>query len=282
MKNPLPPNNHSDKSREEKKNAARCKAKISIAAGSILALILYVSAPSWMPEDYIGRLDFVALALVILAALPWMVQWIQEFEFLGFKATFRILENQVGETREMLEELTISGSASGQEQQPPEPASNKQAKHPDENSLVTLRRLAEEYVSIRDSMSSGPERTAKMTYIFGQLERKARELGSDGAEVIDWLSHKDAGLQLAAIAWLRTHPDQVKPCDLIATIDNSSQPFVQYWGLRVLKRHVDQSGITHFAPRDLRQLKRLEQQIRRGTDRYYQIRRINEQLHSDS
>ena len=256
------------------------RASICLSAVSTFALILYVSAPSWMPDRYIVRLDYAALGLLVLAASPWLMQSLEEFEFLGFKARVRALANQRGMARETAEDLATSGRASGQEQGKTEPAMHAPAKRTDADAMEPLRRLAGEYVSIRGSMPSGPERTAKMTEIFRRLERVAHELGPAGTEVIDWLSHEDAGLQLAALAWLRVHPEQIKSSEVIATVDKSNQPFIQYWALRVLRKHVDKKGITEFSPHGLRQLKRLEQQIHRGTDRHYQIRRINEKLGS--
>ena len=267
--------------------------RVNLTAIGIIALVIYVSAPIWLSSEIMKRLDVVALGLIVFAALPWLAYCLEELEIGGFKAKLRAIGEQAetaSETastvREMVDELAISGSTFSQRhgtldlsQSGLEASATKPGK---EDPIEELKELAKEYVSIRGSMPSGSERTAKMTAIFGQLESVARELGLDRTEVANWLSQEDAGRQLAAIAWLRAHPDQIKPVGLIAMVDKSNQPFVQYWALRVLKRHVDRKGIMDFSPHDLRQLKELEAQIRRGTDRYFQLRRINEQLDSAS
>ena len=74
-----------------------------------------------------------------------------------------------------------------------------------------------------------------MTGIFRQLESAARRVGTDQTDVPNWLSNEDAGRQLAAIAWLRSHPEKIKPAGLINTVYKSNQQFVQYWALRVLR-----------------------------------------------
>lgn len=245
---------------------------------AVSALILYVSAPAWLSSRYIERFDFIALGLVILAAVPWLTQWLDEFEFGGLKVRLRNVEENVAANRQIVEEIAISTSVSGSQREELEERKNKGEIQASKGSMERFRNLAAEYVSIRKAMHSGPERTARMTEIFGQLEREARALGPDRMEVNEWLLQEDAGLQIAALGWLRAHPEYVKPGTLISVVDNSNQAFVQYWALRVLRRHVEQDSVVDFTPRDVRQLKRLEKQIHPGTDRHYQIRCINEIL----
>ena len=259
----------------------------------IAALVVYVSAPVWLPNEVVEQLDFVALGLVVFATLPWFVAYLEEFEIGGVKAKFRDIREQmentnerVSETRELVEDIAISGSIVEENHKRlelSEPLSApSQEGNSEEYEIKALQTLSREYVSIRDLMPPGSERTAKMTEIFRQLENAARRVGTDQTDVPNWLSNEDAGLQLAAIAWLRSHPEIIKPTGLINTVYKSNQPFVQYWALRVLSQHVDQRDIADFAPRDLQRLKELEGQLHQGTDRHFQLRRINKKLGASS
>ena len=268
-------------------------SRVFLTLIGIAALVVYVSAPEWLPNEVVKQLDFVAFGLVVFAALPWFVAYLEEFEIGGFKAKLRDIDERVentiervSETRELVEDITISGSIAEENHNRLElsnPLSSpSQEDNSEEYELNALQTLSREYVSIRDLMRPGSERTAKMTGIFRQLESAARRVGTDQTDVPNWLSNEDAGRQLAAIAWLRSHPEKIKPTGLINTVYKSNQPFVQYWALRVLSQHVDQRGIAEFAPRDLQRLKELEGQLRQGTDRYFQLRGINKKLDASS
>ena len=261
-------------------------SRVYLTLIGIAALVVYVSAPTWLLPEVTERLDFVALGLVVFAALPWFAAYFEELEIGGFKAKLRDMDERVSETRELVEDIAISGSIAEENHNRLELSKPLSAPSQEDNSeeyeLNALQTLSREYVSIRDLMRPGSERTAKMTGIFRQLESAARRVGTDQIDVPDWLSNEDAGRQLAAIAWLRSHSEKIKPTGLINTVYKSNQPFVQYWALRVLSQHVDQRGIADFAPRDLRRLKELERQLRRGTDRHSQLRRINNKLDASS
>ena len=223
----------------------------------IAALVVYVSAPEWLPNEVVKQLDFVAFGLVVFAALPWFVAYLEEFEIGGFKAKLRDIDERVentiervSETRELVEDIAISGSIAEENHNRLELSNPLSAPSQEDNSeeyeLNALQTLSREYVSIRDLMRPGSERTAKMTGIFRQLESAARRVGTDQTDVPNWLSNEDAGRQLAAIAWLRSHPEKIKPTGLINTVYKSNQPFVQYWALRVLSQHVDQRGVSQI------------------------------------
>ncbi len=250
-------------------------SRIFISLAALLMLILYIGAPIFLHEHLVNRLDYVALGLVVIASVPWLGYYLEEFEFWGIKAKLREVEELAAGNRQIAEELVISRNASLQQNTKIYPNNGQQKKEELEESEKLWRDLAGEYVSIRKSMSSGPERTAKMTSIFGQLEGIFRNFRPDKAQISKCLSEEDAGLQLAGIAWLHAHPDQILPDTVISVADNSNQNFIQYWALRVLNKYVDESGITNFSPRNIRQLKQLEQIMPRGTDRSYLVRRLN-------
>ncbi len=254
-----------------------------------IGLLLYVTAPCWLPNALVSRLDFVALGFAGIIALPWLVSCFEEFQFSGFKAKFRSVEERTDEatatahgTRELVEELAISRSATQTIQDStesrPTPATSSATDEDHAGAIQVLRKLSRQYVAIRESMPSGSERTARMTEIFGQLEAAAKKIPAEQSNIAAWLSDEDAGYQIAALAWLRSHPESVRPVMLIETIEHSSQPFVQYWALRVLHGHVDREGINDFTPADLGRLQQLEKQMRQKTDRWYQLKSINRKL----
>ena len=59
---------------------------INLTFIGIAALVVYVSAPVWLPNEVVEQLDFVALGLVVFAALPWFAAYLEELEIGGFKA----------------------------------------------------------------------------------------------------------------------------------------------------------------------------------------------------
>lgn len=258
--------------------------KIVLPILGAIGLLVYVTAPLWLPSSIVDRLDYVALGLVVLIALPWLLNCFDELEFGGVKAKLRY-ENTTAtahESRELAEELAISRTSAEKEQQWMKQTQTPETGHSTDKDVTDfvrdLREMSRHYVKVRESMSSGAERTAKMTEIFGLLECLAKNIPEDNGDIVGWLSQQDAGYQLAAIAWLRSHPSRIKPAALIEAIDRSNQPFVQYWALRVLHGHVDRKGITDFSLRDRRTLQQLEYQVREGTDRWYQLHRINKKL----
>lgn len=141
-----------------------------------------------------------------------------------------------------------------------------------------LADLAGQYVQTRNAMQAGPGRTAQMTAIFTEMQQAARALGPARDDVLGWLSGSDSGLQLAAIAYLRAHPDAAPPSALVRAIGQAGEPFVQYWALRALSGQVDKAGIDGFSIADRERLRDYESGIRRGTDRHAQLVRLNQRL----
>lgn len=88
--------------------------------------------------------------------------------------------------------------------------------------------------------------------------------------------------QLAAIAWLRNFPAALAPATYIDLIERTSQPFVQYWGLRALAGRLSALGLDELSISDRIQLKEIESMMRSGTDRHAQLRRINRKLSGQS
>ena len=130
-------------------------------------------------------------------------------------------------------------------------------------------------------MKPGGSRTAKMTELFSRMQQAAQSSGKGSIIVSEWLK-SDPGRQLAAIAYLRAFPEEVVPEELISAIERQLQSFAQYWALRVLNNLADTSGDSAFSPYDLRRLRELEGEMRKGTDRHDQVRTINRKLKNKS
>ena len=94
---------------------------------------------------------------------------------------------RVSETRDLVEDIAISGSIVEENHKRLELSEPLSAPSQEDNSeeyeIKALQTLSREYVSIRDLMPSGSERTAKMTEIFRHLESAARRVGTDQTDV---------------------------------------------------------------------------------------------------
>lgn len=144
--------------------------------------------------------------------------------------------------------------------------------------LDELRNLAEKYVEKRAKMTPGAMRTAMMTNIFADMQGVAMMVDADDGTITGWMKGKDDGLQLAAIAWLRNYPAAMPPSAYIDLIERTTEPFVQYWGLRALSGRISALGSQEISIADRIALKELESLIRPGTDSQVQVRRINREL----
>lgn len=159
---------------------------------------------------------------------------------------------------------------------PQEPSS------PTPDPLNELNEIAKQYAVARESMHSGSLRTARMTSIFAEMQTAARRLGGDHKGILAWMHSDIAAEQLAAIAWLRNFPAAVVPATYIDLIERTTEPFVQYWGLRALSGRLSSVGLAELSIADRIQLKEIESMMRPGTDRHAQLRRINRTLAGQS
>ena len=250
--------------------------KIVFSAIIILVILGYIFSPIFLKDEFIKRFDATVVGLLFFATLPWLASFVAEIEAFGVKAKLReaiqtaedakakALEAQdaASDTIEQTEMLRFDTSAV-------------------EATLAKsdLETIARKYVSTRNAMSSGRERTAKMTELFSAMQRAAIKEGSGHIDAKEWLKDKDAGKQLAAIAYFRAFLDEVDPTELIDVIErHGQQPFVQYWALRVLNNVVDNSGADRFTGRDLGQIRDLETKFRNGTDRQQLSAKVNRKL----
>jgi hypothetical protein len=140
-----------------------------------------------------------------------------------------------------------------------------------------MRQLVGRYDTIRKNLKSGPQRTREMTDVVRHLTILADKLDD-----VDWsryLRSRDGGERIAAYSYLyaRPHPD-VAP-ELVRTLTTiENQPFGQYWAILALGKIAD------IFPMSVRRLiPKLEgflAKLQPGTDRYYELSRLIDNLDS--
>jgi hypothetical protein len=145
-----------------------------------------------------------------------------------------------------------------------------------------IETLAQEYEQIRTSMQSGPERTAQMTRIIGQMIAMIQK--SAGLDLSDYLTDDRRGRRLAGYAYqyVRPDPEQLTTLALNIVEDNrrppekADKPFGQYWALRALRKVYEEArNFDNDLDRNtFRRLQGYLQSISASSDRAYELRRI--------
>ncbi|RUV93019.1 hypothetical protein EOA75_15380 [Mesorhizobium sp. M1A.F.Ca.IN.022.07.1.1] len=105
-----------------------------------------------------------------------------------------------------------------------------------------------------------------MDQLFSEMLQEVGRLGKNWTEHSSALRSADPGQQLGAIAYVFKFPDTSKIGELIDVVENTTQPFVQYWGLRAIQRAVDEGA--EYSISDLERLRRVGAIFGSGTDRY--------------
>jgi hypothetical protein len=157
----------------------------------------------------------IALAVVILAALG---VFFSEVSLLGMGLKRRVAElaevagsaQQIGiqnekETAQLRE--TAEDLADFNRRIVPQTSASPSPHAPRSGAGVWEQKvadLAEQYNTIRGTMSSGNERTVKMTKIVQELRKTLR--GVRDFDIMYYLTHTDRGMRLAAYAYLMENP----------------------------------------------------------------------------
>jgi hypothetical protein len=225
-----------------------------------------------------GRVDFVTVALLVVAAIPWASAYISKISIPGvLEAELRELRQQVQQTQEQAQsasKIAIRSQDtvlfSGAKTDSRTLQKNHSAEH--------LADLGKQYVDLRRRMPGGSARTAAMDELFGKMLKEATYLGNDWKEHKTWLRNEDAGQQLSAIAYAYAAPDAADISALIDTVESSKQPFVQYWGLRAIQRSLDADS--PFSLKDVERLLHLQAALPAGTDRVLLAGSINRTIKS--
>jgi hypothetical protein len=235
--------------------------RISITAGALVAIVLRIAFPTLFE-----RIDSISVALILIAAIPWLSPIISKISIPGLIETeLRELKQDVREAKDEVASVSkiafrsqdialLSGAERRFE------IANR------DGSVQRLVELAKEYAAVRGSMPSGPARTAAMDKLFGQMLQEAGRLEGNWPQHNEALRSKEAGEQLGAIAYAFAFPAAVDFSGLIESVEIARQPFVQYWGLRAIQRAVD-VGVG-YSLKDAERLRILASAFRPGTDRF--------------
>lgn len=248
-------------------------SKFVITAVALLVFLVRL----FVNEELFERIDLIALGLLAVAAMPWVSSFVEEFKIPGvLEAKLRAIEAAAKEAetaaKDAVQQLDLERPMAPQAMASPSGGTGGGALS------EGLYRLGETYVATRERMGSGNERTAEMTRIFREMMTEARRIGPDQPMALDGLSTNDAGRQLASIAYAYELPDQAEPSALISTVRQSRQPFVQYWGLMALRKQVKIFGPTQFSADDMASFTTLKHAFRKGTDRAWVYRQIEDQI----
>lgn len=132
-----------------------------------------------------------------------------------------------------------------------------------------IEELAAKYNTIRATMPSGSERTAKMEGVVRDMIGVVGEVRDFDAGT--YLHKNDRGLRLAGYAYLYKQPNRRCLPNLINAIESEDKPFGQYWGLCALREQVkNDPGALDEGMR--RRLEDLRAKLPPGSDRAVRLR----------
>ncbi len=216
--------------------------------------------------------DSITVVLLVIAVLPWAQPLIKSIELLGVKVELQDLKDRLadveGATASANRQAQLALATTG-------PAAPAQAPAvTNASSDDTLRALAEEYNVIRRDQRSGDARTTAMTAVVRKMIDLVPNLGS--FDIATELRSDDRGRRLAAYAVLYARPDATFLSDLVQSVaKREDKPFGQYWGLQAVSRVIATAG-NNIPPAVVEQLRACAENLPRGTDRAYVLRRILE------
>lgn len=236
---------------------ARILTKIVVTLGALGVAATRLIWPS------LG-IDLVAVALLVLAAIPWLDGIFESLETPLWGVKYRRLESRV----EALASATASTRLIAETNEARDLARQDAGGRSDPASLVEP---AETYEATRKSMKPGEARTDEMTTVVGRMVA-AVERGAD-VDILQFLADPVGGRRLAAYVRLYVKPDGTYVLPLVNAVVDEEKPFGQYWALRSLSRVVD--ATPDLMDRNtLRRLTRLNQQLPASSDRRYELGRV--------
>ena len=245
-----------------------------IPAVALLFVILRLFFPDWGKN-----FDTISLALIAIALLPWLSMFVESFSVAGIlEAKLIDLNKQISDVRESQvssANLSMSLMATPITSNNQSQTASLDGKVSQASQLAKLEDLAVKYVAKRKDLPSGDERSEIMGQVFRDMVAEAKTLTVSTESMVSMLLSDDQGQVLAGIAsvFASTSSDCFGP--LLTSIENSNQPFIQYWGLRAFKLALDNHGRNLLTPKMISRLSNLKTSFRRGTDRAYVLASIN-------
>lgn len=248
------------------------RSQISVTVIALAGLAAHHLFPTYRPDNF-------TLAMIILAILPWMAGIIKSIEIANlFKVELGEIRKDVSEalgaaqSADQKADFAIAGAIQQENIQ----QENIRSESIDTNQLF---RLAEQYDRIREVRESSDERTTAMTGVVNQMITEARIIGTFDVQAA--LNSASGGVRLAGFAYLYANPDVEKLSHLTAAVTRvETKPFGQYWGLQAIRRVIEASARDRISRDVAHQISDFQKRVPRGTDRYYEARRILELLNA--
>jgi hypothetical protein len=248
--------------------------RIVVTAAGLLLAIVHVNWPRI-------NIDSVAVALLVIAALPWLQPLIKTVEIPGLKVELQELKNKLDEAKgEAADAKGAAESASlkaafaiSASSAPSSITTMKEAAAFDSTDGITA--LAKEYEDIRETQAPGDARTRAMTDVIRRMIELASSTESfDARSALDRASR---GLRLFAYAWFYAKPDKQILVPLVETVCRKEDtPFGQFWGLQAVGHVMDKAGPPPAEVRKM--LEEFGARLRPGTDRAYEVKKLLRQF----
>jgi hypothetical protein len=272
------PKHHSidESSAQQKLGKFTIVVGIVVSVVAVAALILHVADPTL-------KIDSIVVALLVLAALPWLGEIFQKISLPGgasveYRNRIRNAEEkaaqaeetagraseQVIKVAEQVDDAVESGQdARGEFQRSEDVASEGMVSAEAGPPELKIQDLAARYNEIRARQQPGFERTSAMTAIVREIQQLAKT-----ADDFDWrsaLTSEDRGIRLAGYAYLCARPQRGAAEPLVqALFQREDKPFGQYWALKALEAVAPQDqAIAGFLP----ELKEFQRKLGPRTDR---------------
>lgn len=211
-------------------------------------------------------IDLEALALLVVAAIPWLTDIVKSLEVPG------VLRVELQQIRDDL--ASIRGESADASQVAKAALSCATRRVPSGSPLTddALFKLAGEYESIRARQKPGKIRTAAMTDIVGQMIGLSSRLSA--TEVRQLLKDERDGQRLIAYAHLYARPQPEFIPELVDSVTRiERRAFGQYWGIQAIGR-IAQVEPASLTPDMVSQLRKFSLRFDNGTDRLAALRAI--------
>lgn len=253
---------------------------ILVSSAALVALIVHVAAPKL-------KIDSIAIALLVLAALPWLGEILESVDLPGgggfrYRKRLEELEEKTERVAAKTDSVADRVDDEVERGQDAQGAFARSAADPDVNGVGVPRAseiqdLAAQYNEIRATQLSGFQRTSAMTAIV----RKMMQV-FDNADDFAWrpaLDSSDRGMRLAGYAYLTVRPQPGAAERLVRTLlEREDKPFGQYWALKALRKvAAKDEAISDLLPA----LEDYQRKLQPGTDRARELSDLIEQVRSE-
>ena len=214
-------------------------------------------------------LDNTSLALLAVAALPWLAHLVKTVELPG---GFKVELQQIREEAERARGEALSASKQAAAALGVAAGSVSAESGTQSTDEAALQQLIEQYDHIRATQERSSARTQAMTDIVNKMMLTAPRVASfDVAKALK--APKDLrGLRLAAFARMWIAPEVKYLDELVEALTRiEDKPFGQYWGIMALKKTLAAHRAQSLTRPQLRQLEEYLATLPRDTDRHAEL-----------